>query len=128
MVREKPTSSRFSLTTLDIALGAERLVQTILKSGSGLDGQAPALLLAAPPPIAPSDEIGAEMFYGGREKSLALAQRYRAVAQKWGCGFFDVASVIAVDPADGIHYSETSHRALGDALAEQVVSGYRPVA
>jgi lysophospholipase L1-like esterase len=128
MLGTNDLKARFSLTALDIALGAERLVQTILRSGSGLDGQAPALLLAAPPPIAPSDEVGAEMFRGGREKSLALAQRYRAVAQKWGCGFFDVASVIAVDPADGIHYSEASHRALGDALAEQVLSGYRPAA
>ena len=117
---------RGAQAALDIALGAERLVLTIVKSGCGVAGRSPALLLAAPPPINPADDVGAEMFHGGRKKSAFLAQRYRAVAQKWGCAFFDVASVVSVDPADGIHYSAASHRALGNALAEQVLSGCLP--
>ena len=123
MLGTNDLKARFSLTALDIALGAERLLQVILKSGSGVDGQPPAILLVAPPPINPlADEI-AEMFRGGREKSLSLAPRYAAVAQKWGCGFLDLAGLITVDPADGIHYSASSQRTLGNALADHVLNG-----
>jgi len=127
MLGTNDLKARFSLTALDIALGAERLVQVILKSGCGVDGHAPAILLAAPPPINPLDEVGAEMFHGGRQKSASLAQRYKAVAEKWGCGFLDVGARIEVDATDGIHYSEASHRTLGKAMAEQVLNS-RPLA
>ena len=82
----------------------------------------PAILLAAPPPINPIDDVGSEMFYGGSQKSASLAQRYKAVAEKWGCCFLDVAALIKVDAADGIHYSEASHRALGKAMADHVLN------
>ena len=123
MLGTNDLKARFSLTALDIALGAERLLQVILKSGSGVDGQPPAILLVAPPPINPLDDEIAEMFRGGREKSLSLAPRYAAVAQKWGCGFLDLAGLITVDPADGIHYSASSQRTLGNALADHVLNG-----
>ena len=123
MLGTNDLKARFSLTTLDIALGVERLVQVILKSGGGIDGHSPAILLAAPPPINPLDDNGSEMFCGGREKSASLAQRYAAVAEKWGCGFVDLGASIAVDPSDGIHYSESSHRLLGNALADRVLHG-----
>ena len=122
MLGTNDLKARFSLTTLDIALGVERLVQVILKSGCGVDGAPPAIILAAPPPINPLDDVGLEMFYGGHEKSASLAQRYKAVAERWGCGFLDVGAVIAVDAADGIHYSEDAHRRLGYAMAEHVLN------
>ena len=121
MLGTNDLKARFSLTTLDIALGVERLVQVILNSGCGVDGHPPAILLAAPPPINPLDDEGSEMFCGGSQKSTSLAQRYKAVAKKWGCGFLDVGTVIAVDATDGIHYSEASHRTLGHAMAEHVL-------
>lgn len=125
MLGTNDLKARFSLTALDIALGAERLVQLILKSDCGVDGHPPAILLAAPPLINPRDDAGAEMFRGGREKSAALATRYAAVAEKWGCEFLDVTMVIAVDPADGIHYSAQSHDLLGNAMADRVLSRFQ---
>ena len=122
MLGTNDLKARFSLTALDIALGVDRLVQVIQKFGCGVDGQAPAILLAAPPPINPQDDWGAEMFRGGQEKSLHLARRYAEMAEKSGCEFFDVSQFIAVDPADGVHYSESSHRLLGQAMAERVLS------
>ena len=122
MLGTNDLKARFSLTALDIALGAERLVQVILKSGCGVDGNSPAILLAAPPSINPLDDTGSEMFYGGKQKSASLAQRYKAVAEKWGCGFLDVGAVINVDATDGIHYSEASHRTLGNTVADQVLN------
>ena len=122
MLGTNDLKARFSLTALDIALGVERLVQVILKSGCGVDGHSPAILLAAPPSINPLDDTGSEMFYGGKQKSASLAQRYKAVAEKWGCGFLDVGAVIEVDATDGIHYSEASHRILGNVMADHVLN------
>lgn len=110
---------RFSLTALDVALGAERLVQTIQRSGWGVDGNAPAILLAVPPPVDPKDDA-AEMFAGAREKSVDLGWRYAEVAERCNCHLVDVGKIIAVDPADGIHYSREAHRLLGLAMASRV--------
>lgn len=124
MLGTNDLKARFSLTALDIALGAERLVEVILKSERGVEGCPPAILLAAPPLINPLGDEWAEMFSGGREKSASLARRYAAVAERQGCEFLDVATVIAVDPADGIHYSEESHRLLGNVMAEHVLARF----
>lgn len=121
MLGTNDLKARFSLTALDIALGAERLVQTIQKSGWGPNGNAPAILLAAPPPVDPKDDA-AEMFAGAKEKSLDLARRYIEVAARCRCELLHVGAIIAVDPLDGIHYSRDAHRILGVAMADRVQS------
>jgi lysophospholipase L1-like esterase len=118
MLGTNDLKARFSLLASDIALGAERLVRVILGSECGPGGRPPAVLLAAPPPIAPDDAD--DMFLGGKQKSALLGRRYAEVAERTGCAFFDVGSVIAVDAADGIHYSAPSHKILGLAMAERV--------
>lgn len=82
MLGTNDLKARFSLTALDISLGAERLVQTIQKSGWEPRGNAPAILLAAPPPVDPKDDA-AEMFARSKEKSVDLARRYVEVAALW---------------------------------------------
>ncbi len=119
MLGTNDLKARFSLTALDIALGAERLVQTIQRSVWGVEGNAPDVLLAAPPPIDPKDDAG-EMFAGAREKSDELARRYAEVADRCNCHLIDVGTIVAVDPADGIHYSREAHRQLGLAMATRV--------
>jgi lysophospholipase L1-like esterase len=116
MLGTNDLKARFSLTALDISFGVERLVHVILQSGCGKGGHAPAILLAAPPPVLPQGDL-AEMFLGAREKSMQLAGHYVAVAQRCNCAFLDVSQVISVDPADGIHYSPQAHNELGNAMA-----------
>jgi len=118
MLGTNDLKARFSLLASDIALGAERLIQVIRSSECGPGGKAPAILLAAPPPIAPNEAD--EMFLGGKLKSASLARRYAEVAERAGCAFLDVGRVVAVDVADGIHYSAESHKQLGLAMAERV--------
>ena len=121
MLGTNDLKARFSLPTLDIAAGVERLVQVILHSDCGVQGSPPAILLAAPPPVHPQGDL-AEMFQGAVEKSMLLAGRYAVVAQCWNCAFFDVNTVITVDPADGIHYNPQAHHKLGTCLANSVRS------
>ncbi|MFT3850616.1 MAG: SGNH/GDSL hydrolase family protein [Propionivibrio sp.] len=76
MLGTNDLKARFALPALDIAAGGERLVQTIQHTGWGVDGKAPAILLAAPPPIDPQGDL-AEMFAGAREKSVQLRATLR---------------------------------------------------
>jgi lysophospholipase L1-like esterase len=121
MLGTNDLKARFSLTALDISFGVERLVQVIMQSDCGVGGHPPAVLLAAPPPVLPQGDL-AEMFLGAREKSMQLAGRYAAVAQRCNCAFLDVSQVISVDPIDGIHYSPRAHNELGNAMADCVHS------
>jgi len=110
---------RFSVSAFDIAEGAARLI--FLARAYGQDGQGGAskILLVAPPPIAKLTGY-AEMFEGGREKSLLLGQRYREVAEREGVAFMDAGAVIRCSDLDGIHYEADQHEALGRAAAKAV--------
>jgi lysophospholipase L1-like esterase len=108
---------RFSVSAFDIADGAARLIFLARAYGQGPDGHPPKILLVAPPPIAKLSDY-AEMFEGGREKSVLLGQRYRDVAERDGVAFLDSGAVIRCSDLDGIHYAADQHELLGRAAAK----------
>jgi lysophospholipase L1-like esterase len=110
---------RFSLSSSDIAQGAERLVLTAKSFGVGPDGTPPAIILAAPPPVVELAAF-ADMFEGAREKSLSLGARYRALAELHGTGFIDAGEHIHCSPLDGIHFEADQHAILGGVMARAV--------
>ena len=110
---------RFSASPVDIAGGAERLVEAALFSRSGPGGAPPKVLLAAPPPTAKLGNF-AEMFDGAHEKSRLLGARYAALAKAMGVSFLDAGSVIQCSDLDGIHYEADQHAKLGQAMAQAV--------
>ena len=63
-----------------------------------------------------------EMFGHGPayENSRRLADRYRAVAYRYGCDFFDVSTVAKPSRTDCIHLDAAGHRAIGLAVAEVI--------
>jgi lysophospholipase L1-like esterase len=112
---------RFHLPASDIARGAAFLADLILRSDTGLQGTAPALILMSPPPLAPVDGTPfADMFAGAEEKSRQLAAHYRQQAELLGCHFVDAGSVIVPSPVDAIHFEAEEHRKLGHHLADFV--------
>jgi lysophospholipase L1-like esterase len=108
---------RFSVSPFDIAEGAARLIFLARAYGLGPDARPPKILLVAPPPIARLTDY-AEMFEGGREKSVLLGQRYRDVAEREGVAFLDAGAVIRCSDLDGIHYEADQHELLGRAAAK----------
>jgi len=110
---------RFGLSAGDIALGAERLLLTVLASNSGPKGRPPEIILVAPPPLAALTDF-ADMFAGGAEKSTVLGARYSAVANLHGVGFVDAGEHIRCSPLDGIHFEADQHALLGSAVANAV--------
>lgn len=112
---------RFSLSAYDIAQGAAVLLRAIAYSKAGRDGNAPSVLLLAPPPVAKLTNF-AEMFEGSEAKSLLLGQHYRAVAVEYNVAFLDTSTVIRSSDIDGIHFEAEEHAKLGRAVAHEVLA------
>ena len=111
---------RFSLSAYDIAQGAAVLLRAISYSKAGRDGQAPRVLLLAPPHVAKLSNF-AEMFEGAEAKSLRLGAHYQAVAAEYHAAFLDTATVVRSSDIDGIHLEREEHAKLGRAVAHEVL-------
>jgi lysophospholipase L1-like esterase len=107
--------ARFFATASDAADGAGVLVKIVQQSGSGPEGESPAVLLVAPPPVGLLTEL-ALMFAGAKEKSLDFSRQYDRVAQKYGCELLDAGEVVRPSDRDGIHLEAEGHRKLGEAV------------
>jgi hypothetical protein len=71
------------------------------------------------------DSDNADMMghFGGKgviEESLRFPAEYQRRAAEHGVHFFDAGTVAKADPADGVHLSAASTRAIGEALAPLV--------
>lgn len=119
MLGTNDLKKRFSLSAFDIAKGAGVLVSMAQCSETGPGGQAPKVLLLAPPPVAKLSDF-AEMFEGSEEKSRKLGKYYRQVAEELGCAFLDTSEVIVSSDVDGIHFDLDQHHKLGKKVAEIV--------
>ena len=119
MLGSNDCKTLFSATPLDVAFGLGRLVQVIRSLNNGSHLVPPKILLIAPVPIL---EIGwlSESLAGAAAKSQALSEKIADLAAREGTGFLDAATVAEVDPGDGLHLTEASHRALGIAVAKAV--------
>lgn len=112
----------FGLTPLMIARGMGRIVNHILNGAYGLHGNAPEVLIVAPPALHenilncwPGEEFGAEA-YG---KAAALGKQYEKIAHECNVHFLD-ASCITASSTDGVHLSIEGHTTLGHMIAEKV--------
>lgn len=105
---------RFGLLAQDVALGLARMAREAL--ASGVVGE---VLLVAPPPVKERGDF-ADMFRGAEARGSGLADHVARFAEVEGAAFFDAGNVIAVDDADGIHWSVEAHHSLGIALADVV--------
>jgi lysophospholipase L1-like esterase len=110
---------RFSVPAGDIAAGAGVLADIVLRSETGPNGQAPQVLLIAPPPIGKMTEF-AETFTGAGPKSERFSECYRQVAGELGCPLLDASKVMVSSDLDGIHFDLSGHRRLGQAVAKRV--------
>lgn len=124
MLGTNDLKSRFCFGAFDIAKAAALLVNIILQSDSGRDGQAPQVLLVAPPPLGPLGSYAGE-FIGGAAKSKEMGEHYRQRAVETGCLFLDAGSVITSSPADGVHFDAPEHQKLAGAIADIIKSSIK---
>jgi lysophospholipase L1-like esterase len=119
MLGTNDLKKRFSLSAYDIAEGAKVLVGIVQNSKAGANGQAPQVLLLAPPPTTTLTDY-AEMFEGAEDKSQKFSSFYARIAAALECDFLDTATVIVSSPLDGIHFEAGEHYKLGRTVAGKV--------
>ncbi|MGA9596537.1 MAG: SGNH/GDSL hydrolase family protein [Acidimicrobiia bacterium] len=111
----------FRVKAPEIALGVGALVDIALSSGCGPAGQAPAVLIVAPPPLGKATRRSLLWGFGkARNESLHLAEHYTTLGELRDCPVFDAGTVASVDAADGVHLDAESHKRLGAALAAEI--------
>jgi lysophospholipase L1-like esterase len=123
MLGTNDVKSYFGASGEQSALGMRRLVMTVLASEAGPEGRAPALLIVAPVPLSSFDRQMLPHFAPEEEaisRSRALAPAYRKIAEEFGVGFFDAASVVSSAGLDGVHLDVEAHRMLGEGLAGRI--------
>lgn len=123
MLGTNDTKSFFRRTPYEVANGMAKLVGQILTSagGVGTPYPAPKVLVVAPPPLKPMPHPFFQgMFGGGDEKTAALAEQYRGMADFMKVDFLNAGDFITTDGCDGIHFTTENNRDLGKALAEKV--------
>lgn len=114
---------RFNQSAADITLGVERILQAILHSGCGADGQAPQVLLISPIRIGRVEDshLASTFFLGNnRERQAEMKPLYSALAARYGVEFMAAEDHAATSPLDGIHIDVASHRTFALAVAEKL--------
>jgi lysophospholipase L1-like esterase len=113
------------VTPQEITKGMQTLVRMARRSETGPSGGAPAILVMAPAPLGPLNDLAGLWGFGAAEaSSRELAPLYRLMAEEEGVQFLDAGDVAAVDPAEGVHLTAESHRALGLAVAARVTEWF----
>ncbi len=123
MLGSNDLKATFDLTAEEIADGAGELVSVIRSFTEEKQGFIPEIILVSPP------ELGAGIknspFYGAFEESAVEESKkfpefYKAVADKYGCVFFNAAEYIYPSEVDSLHLTVEGHRILAEKLSEVV--------
>lgn len=124
MLGTNDVKALFNLPLYGIAGGCGQLVDRILAGGYGLGGNAPQVLLVAPPRLHPALVDGwlrEEFGPAAMDRNDQLPELYAAVAREKGVHFLNAAAFVTADPADGIHLNAEGHAALAECIHEKVV-------
>ncbi len=119
MLGTNDLKTRFSLPAYDIASGAGVLVDIVQKSETGIGGEAPEVLLIAPPTAVKLTSF-AEMFENAIGKSQGFAKYYRRVANEKGCHYLNASDHVKSSTLDGIHLEAEMHTRLEKAVTAKV--------
>ena len=110
---------RSSVFPDDVGKGIDVLLDIIRSSGAGPGGNAPAVLLLAPPPIGShTGEIDAPE--SAETQSHLFAARYASIAADFDCAFLDTGEIVRSSEIDGSHLDSSEHAKLGLAVAKRV--------
>ena len=110
---------RFSLPSTEIARGITVIVEAIKKSGTGVGGSAPKILLITPPIINPVEDLSQE-FRNSHNKSRKLPGYYAKIARTHGIEFLDISKIINVSELDGVHIDVQEQFKLGNLVLKKV--------
>lgn len=118
MLGTNDCKTRYQSNAATISMGIERLIQEARQ----FDDSLKILLIA---PIHLGDDVWKEGYdpeFGKEsvETSKQLKEAYQRTAQKYGCDFLAASDVAGPSEIDMEHLDETGHRALADAIYQQL--------
>ncbi|MBW7922628.1 MAG: lipolytic enzyme, G-D-S-L [Rubellimicrobium sp.] len=119
MLGTNDTKASFAVPPVQIAGGIAALLNIALSQAMQDRHGGFRVLLIAPAPVRETGCLTG-VFWGGRERSLALAGLYRDLAQVYGTGFLDAGAHIEVSATDGVHFEPEMHRKFGSVVAQAV--------
>jgi lysophospholipase L1-like esterase len=112
-------ADRYSLSAMDIAQAAGRLVQVVRQHpDTGVDGATPTPILVCPPRV--GDVEWEDGWRGAPAKSAVLPERFRTVAAELDCALLDLAEVTRFSDVDGIHLDADAHAAVARAVETEL--------
>lgn len=125
MLGSNDLKETFHLTAGQIADGAGQLIEVIQTFTAEKQGFVPKIILISPPEIGTG--IRSSAFYGAFyeraiEESRRFPEYYRAVAERYGCIFFNAAEYIYPSDTDSLHLTPDGHRILAEKMYEAVKS------
>ncbi|MCD4671060.1 MAG: SGNH/GDSL hydrolase family protein [Anaerolineaceae bacterium] len=121
MLGTNDLKTRFHLPAQDIARGVSVLLEMTINSNKGPDGNAPEVLLIAPPVILdiPENQI---QFVNGASRSKQFGNLFSTYAKQLGAHFLDAGLYVKSSTVDGIHLDAAEHKVLGLKVAQKVNS------
>jgi lysophospholipase L1-like esterase len=119
MLGTNDLKDRFSLTAFDIAAGAGVVGDLARRSGAGINGGAPEVLLIAPPLVKQVPDT-AWVSPDVEAKSGELSRHYQRFAKRYRCHWVDASPIVTASALDGVHLEGEGHRKFGLAMAQQV--------
>ncbi|NHN32091.1 SGNH/GDSL hydrolase family protein [Paenibacillus agricola] len=125
MLGTNDTKERFGLTSYNIAQGIVRLAKKARGTASGISGQAPEVLVIAPPPIGEKyidTPIGKPMGSQCSAKSLELAEHLENLLKGTGIYFADSKSYVSMNEIDYMHLNLDGHQKMANFMRGQITS------
>lgn len=125
MLGSNDLKETFHVKAEQVADGVNELVRVIHEFTTEKQGFVPEIILISPPEI--GEGIAESPFFGAFKESAVsrsreFPERYRRVAEKFGCIFFNAADYVKASEEDSLHLTEGGHKKLADALAEVIKS------
>ena len=109
----------FKLSAASIAQGVGVLIDIILKSPVGIDGNPPKVLLIAPPPTGKLTELDG-MFEAAFEKSKMFERYYKELSVATNCHFINAGEFVKSSDLDGIHWEPVEHKKFAEVLLKKI--------
>lgn len=123
MLGTNDLKTHFGNTAFFVAEGMKRLVDKALKSGSGINGKAPMLLIISPIEIGgnvQNCETGYYLDASAVEQSRNLKFFYQRIAKDNGCYFLRASDYACACSEDAVHLDLSGHKALAEAVYKKV--------
>jgi len=122
MLGTNDLQGRFAAAPLDIACGLEVLIDITQKSGAGISGASPQVLVLTPPPIGTIFPLEAPAWPDAQKKCMGLPSLYEALAKRYHCYFADSQRILDINDltSDGFHLAKSGHAKLGTYLGQRL--------